>query len=262
MKETRGQQPGDTIKMVERALVVVDLLKSSKERLGVNEIAKRCDLSPSTAFRILKTLEAAGWVFQLSDDRYIPGEKISFVTEKNNLYAALGDVAGFVMQEYTAKFGQAMNLMVRDGAHCTIIQQSRTGKLIEYVPPLFSNLPFYACAGGKILLSELPVSMAEQIIHSTDMVPLTSHTITNPEEFWQTLRFTASHGYAFDDRESAENGSCIAVPVRDCEGTIIASLSFSGFVGISNTDQLLEFLPALQEASRKISQNLYRSWNW
>ena len=178
MKETRAQQQGDTIKMVERALVVVDLLKSSKERLGVNEIAKRCDLSPSTAFRILKTLEAAGWVFQLSDDRYIPGEKISFVTEKNNLYAALGDVAFFVMQEYTAKFGQAMNLMVRNGAHCTIIQQSRTGRLIEYVPPLFSDLPFYACAGGKILLSELPVSMAEQIIHSTDMVPLTSHTIT------------------------------------------------------------------------------------
>lgn len=261
MKETRVQQ-GDTIKMVERALVVVDLLKSTKERLGVNEIAKRCDLSPSTAFRILKTLEAAGWVFQLSDDRYIPGEKISFATEKNNLYAALSDVAGFVMQEYTAKIGQAMNLIVRQGAHCTIIQQSRTGKLIEYVPPLFTNLPFYACAGGKILLSELPVSMAEQIIHSTQMLPLTSHTITDPEEFWQTLRFTASHGYAFDDRESAENGSCIAVPVRDCEGTIIASLSFSGFVGITDPDQLLEFLPPLQEASRKISQNLYRSWNW
>lgn len=262
MKESRVQQQGDTIKMVERALVVLELLKTSKERLGVNEIAKRCDLSPSTAFRILKTLEASGWVFQLSDDRYIPGEKISFVTEKNNLYLALGDVAGFVMKEYTAKYGQAMNLMVREGAHCTIVQQSKTGKLIEYVPPLFSTLPFYACAGGKILLSELPVSMAEQIIASCEMVPLTAHTITDPEQFWQTLRFVAAHGYAFDDRESAENGSCIAVPIRDCEGTIIASLSFSGFVGITNTDHLLEFLPALQEASKKISQNLYRCWNW
>ena len=159
MKEDRAQ--GEIIKMVERALVVLDLLKTNKERLGVNEIAKRCDLSPSTAFRILKTLESCGWVFQLSDDRYILGQKVSFVTEKNNLYVALSDVAGFVMSEYTAKYGQAMNLMVRDGIHCTIVQQSRTGRLVEYVPPLFSNLPFYACAGGKVLLSELPISMVE-----------------------------------------------------------------------------------------------------
>ena len=94
------------------------------------------------------------------------------------------------------------------------------------------------------------------------MVPLTRHTITDPDEFWRVLRFTASHGYAFDDRESAESGSCIAVPIRDNEGTIIASLSFTGFVGIDNTDQLLEYLPALQEASKKISQTLYRCWSW
>lgn len=59
-----------------------------------------------------------------------------------------------------------------------------------------------------------------------------------------------------------KTGSCIAVPVRDNEGTIIASLSFSGFVGVQDTDELLEYLPALQEASKKISQSLYRCWNW
>ena len=261
MKEQRTSQT-DTVKMVDRALEVIDLLKTCNDRLGVNEIAKRCDLSPSTAFRILKTLEGAGWVFQLSDDRYILGEKVSFVTEKNNLYVALSDVAGFVMREYTAKYGQAMNLIVRDGLYCTIIQQSRTGKLIEYVPPLHSQLPFYACAGGKILLSELPVSLIDQILHSCQMIPLTRHTITDPESYWQALRFTATHGYAFDDRESAENGSCVAVPVRDNQGTIIASLSFSGFIGVEDPDQLLTFLPILQEASKKISQNLYRCWNW
>ena len=183
MKEQTEQQV-ETIKMVERALTVLDLLRTSKERLGVNEIAKRCELSPSTAFRILKTLEVSGWVFQLSDDRYIPGQKMSFVTEKNNLYVALSDVAGFVMKEYTAKYNQAMNLMVREGVHCNIIQQSRTGRLVEYIPPLFSSLPFYACAGGKVLLSELPVSLVEQIISSCEMVPLTSHTITSPEQFF------------------------------------------------------------------------------
>ena len=73
MKEQTEQQV-ETIKMVERALTVLDLLRTNKERLGVNEIAKRCDLSRSTDFRILKPLEISGWVFQLSDDRYIAGQ--------------------------------------------------------------------------------------------------------------------------------------------------------------------------------------------
>ncbi len=248
--------------MVERALTVLDLLRSKNERLGVNEIAKTCGLNPSTAFRILKTLEKSGWVFQLNDGRYITGQKISFVTEKNNLYLALREVAQFVMQEYTEKYGQAMNLLVRQGVHCTILQQSRTKSLVDYVPPLYSNLPIYACAGGKILLSELPIYLAEQIVSSCDMKPLTSHTITDPEQFWQALRAAAKQGYAIDNKESAENGSCIGVPIRDHEGTIIAALSFSGFIGIEDTQELQKYLPALREASEKISHSLYQCWGW
>lgn len=120
----------DKIKMVEKALNVLDLLRTKKERIGVNEIAKLCGLSPSTTFRILKTLESSGWVFQLSDGRYITGQKLSFVTEKDNLYLALREVAQFVMEPCTAKYNQAMNLMVREGVNCTILQQSRTNSQI------------------------------------------------------------------------------------------------------------------------------------
>jgi DNA-binding IclR family transcriptional regulator len=92
------------------------------------------------------------------------------------------------------------------------------------------------------------------------MEPLTQHTITDPERFWQELRKVAKTGYAFDNKESAENGSCIAVPVRNCEGDIVAALSFSGFVGVENPDDLLQYLPALQKAADEISRNLYRCW--
>lgn len=248
--------------MVEHALGVLDLIRINKEPLGVNEIAKKCELNPSTAFRILKTLEMCGWVFQLSDDRYVLGQKNGFVTEKNNLYLALSDVGALVMREYTAKYNQAMNLIIREGVHCTIIQQSRTGKLIEYIPPLFQKLPFYACGAGKVLLSEVPEIMVDQIMSSCEMIPLTSHTIVDPDKYKEALNLTSKRGYAIDDRESADSGSCIAVPVRDKDGTIIASLSFTGFIGMNGTDHLLEYLEPLKEASRKISENLYGSWDW
>jgi len=259
--EAKGTQSPETIKMVERALDVLDLLQVRHQRLGVNEIAKYCGLNPSTAFRILKTLEKSGWVFQLSDGRYITGEKISFVTEKDNLYLALSDVAHFVMEEYTAKYNQPLNLLVRHGFRCTIIEQSLTDSIVNYVPPLYSDLPIYACSGGKLLLSELPINLVEQIISSSEMRPLTPYTITEPDKLWKVLREAAVNGYACDHKESSPNGSCIAVPVRNHDGTIIAALSFSGFIGLDTPEPLLDYLPALREASEKISQSLFRCWN-
>ncbi len=248
----------NTIKMVENALSVLDILHDSDESLGVNEIAKRSGLSVSTTFRILKTLEKTRWAFQLSDDRYITGPKISFVTEKTNLYLALSDVSFFIMQDYVSRYHRAMNLMIRENDHCKILQQARTNSLVDYIPPLFSKLPIYACACGKVLLSELPLNIAEQIVSSCKMVPLTEYTITDPDLFWKNLRRAAADGYAIEHKESSENGSCIAVPIRDNKGNIIAALSFSGFVGIQNPyDTLTEYLPALNEASSKITQSLY-----
>ena len=255
-----AEQTVETIKMVERALSVLDVLRTERGRLGLNEIAKRCSIIPSTTYRILKTLELDGWVFQCSDDRYIAGEKLSFVIEKNNLFLALKDVAAFTMNAYTAKYGKAMNLIVRDGRTCYVLQQSRTKNLVDYVPPLYAALPFHACAGGKILLAEQPILIVEKLLETTELFAMTPNTITDPEVFWRELRQVAKQGYAFDNRESSENGSCIAVPVRNNEGDTIASLSFSGIMGVEDPQTLVPLVPVLHEAAKEISHNLYRCW--
>ena len=254
------KQNVETIKMVDRALEVLDILRKERSPLGVNEIAKSCELNPSTAFRILKTLEVNGWVYQCNDGRYITGQKISFVIEKNNLYLALKEVAELTMIRCTEEHGQPMNLIVREGHRCYVLQQSRTKSIVNYVPALYSELPFYACAGGKVLMSELPISLVEKLVDSCDMEPLTPYTIIDRDEFWLEVRKTAKRGYAFDHRESSDNGSCISVPVRDSEGNMIAALSFSGFVGIKDTDELLPYLPVLKEASEEITRNLFQCW--
>lgn len=258
--ETGGSEKTETIRMVESAMNVLDFLRTSREPVGVNAIAKQFRLNPSTAFRILKTLEKTGWVYQCSDSGYIPGQKLSFVTSKNNFYMALRDTAKFIMEEYTARYGMAMNLLVRCGADCEVLEQSLTKSIINYVPPIHSRLPFYACGGGKVLLSDLPEALLEQIISSRRLDALTPFTITDPDRFRAVLGEVRKNGYAIDFQESSINGSCIAVPVWDNEGTIIASLSFSGLIGISDPDKLLKYVPALREASQKITDKLYSFW--
>ena len=258
-----GKGTGSTIKMLENALKVMDALRDSKTPLGVNELAKQCTLSPSTTFRILKTLQADEWVFQFSDSGYLLGEKVSFVTEQNNMFLALKDVSGTIMQKYTNENGHAMNLMVRDGSNCTILQQSRTKNLIDYVPPIGTQLPIYACAGGKVLLSQLPIARAEQIIDAITLTAITPNTITDSDALWKNLRQVSTQGYAIENRESSLNGSCIAVPVWNSGNNAIAALSFSGFILEKDADaSLVQYLPALKKASKEISESLFTAWKF
>ena len=56
------KQKNEKVQVLERALKILDLLMNTKSTMGVNEIAKLQEITPSAAFRILKTLEAECWV--------------------------------------------------------------------------------------------------------------------------------------------------------------------------------------------------------
>ena len=248
----------DTIKMLDRALAVLDVLRTSRRPISASEIARICEITLASTDRILNTLESDNWATRCADRRFIISERLDFVIDKEPFFLALGEAALPAMEYCTETHGHAMNLVVRENAHCYVLQQSRTKNLVDYIPPLNADLPFYACASGKVLLSELPEQLLEQIFSSCEMVPLTRFTITDADVLRSELSRAAALGYAVDSKESAENGSCIAVPVRNCEGTIIAALSFSGLFGIEDPDELLPLFPVLQEVAAEISRRLYR----
>ena len=102
-EETLEREDQSTVQALERGLKSLELLMQEKRPMGVNEIAKCHGITPSAAYRILKTPESTGRSFQMSDDKYIPGEKLSFVTEKNNFHLALGEVVYPAMQELTVR---------------------------------------------------------------------------------------------------------------------------------------------------------------
>lgn len=246
-----------TVRVLEKALVILDALKAAPAPAGVNEIAKRTSVKVPTAFRLLKTLKAYGWVFQDENDKYIVGSKISFVTDKNNFYMALKEVAYYVMRKLTAKEGQAMNLVVRDQERCYILQQTRTDRIIDFVPPVGSELPMYASASGKILLAGVREPILDEILELTDLRPLTKHTITNRSALRSQLQDIRENGWALDDNESVENAFCIAVPIKDPSGETIAGLSFSGFVGGFDKKRIPTYHRVLNAAARQVAERLF-----
>ena len=251
------QQNAEKVQTLDRALKILDSLMETTHPLGVNEISKMHEINPSAAHRILKTLQVNGWVYQCENDKYILGEKIAFVTEKDNFYMALSEVAYYVMKQLTEREGFPMNLVVKQRNKYFILQQTRTTRLADYVPPIGTSLPLHASAGGKILLCELPASLQKQIVDTISLEMMTPHTICKKKDFFEELERVKNQGYALDYHESIEGCCCVGVPVRGKSREIIAALSFSGITGITSKDQLLYYLPLLKEASQEISRRLF-----
>ena len=251
MEETTG------VKVLERALNILDLLRDEAGPLGVNEIAKRCGISPATTFRLLKTLLNRGWVYQNQEEKYLLGYKITAVTEKKSFLLMLKEVSYYIMAKLSEAEQEAMNLVVRDMDRCYILGQSRTEKIVDYVPPIGTVLPFHASACGKILLSELEENILSGLLDTIDFRRMTDKTITDRAAFLEELTKIRSQGYSLDTHESQNEGFCIAVPIRSEEGEIIAALSFSGFIGYKSEIEVDYYVHLLKEASAEITQKLF-----
>lgn len=253
------KQKNEKVQVLERALKILDLLMNTKSPMGVNEIAKLQEITPSAAFRILKTLEAECWVYQCNDTKYVVGSKLSAITEQNNMYLALAEIAYPIMAKLTAQEVLPMNLVVRESFRFFILQQSRSTRYVDFIAPIGSNLPVHASGGGKVLLCELPETLLMDQLNSITFQSMTQNTITNRREFLAELEQVRKNGFALDYYESLDNTCCVAVPVRNNKNFIIAALSFSGITHVKSRNDLDYYVPLLKEAAQQISDKFYKA---
>jgi len=206
------------VQVLDRALKVMDELMHSKHPLGVNELSRKTNITPSACFRIMKTLEINGWVYQCEDDKYILGPKIGFVTEKDNLYLALSEVAYHIMRKLSEREDHPMNLVVRQNNRYFVLQQTHSSRLLDFVPPIGTNLPLHASAGGKILLCELPEVLRNDTLNNIEFERLTATTICQKNAYIEELERVRRQQYALDYGEGVDGICCIGVPVRSNQG--------------------------------------------
>jgi DNA-binding IclR family transcriptional regulator len=247
------------IKVVQKAVQIMKILVNSSQPMGVNELGKLAAMPPATVYRILRTLNSAGWIYQDNNDKYLNGSKI-FSMSRRSIYAALKEIAYYPMKRYSFAEHQALNLAVRIAEKCFILQQARTEKIVDYVPPLGAEMSLYGSACGKVLLAELPEMELEAVLREIEFKKLTDHTITQKNVFLTELQTVRQNGYALDRHESFEQGNCIALPVRNEAGQTIAALSFSGFIGDFTAQEVEYYDALLKEAAREISQKYFNFW--
>lgn len=223
--------PRDNRTAVDKAM---DLLKAFGEEattgVGVSELARRADLSKSTAFRVLASLQANGAV-QRAGNAYRLGKMIQDLgmTQESDLHARLRDALTPYLVNLYELTRQTVHLAVLQGTDVVYLNKLYGQLSVRSPSRIGGRAPSYCTAVGKVLLAHNP--SAASAVQSQELYAWTEKTITDPNVLSAELSQVRQSNLGFDREEILMGLNCVGAAVFNANGQAVAALSISGPTG-------------------------------
>ena len=239
-----------TQQSLDRALDLLDVMaKGDTVGMNISEISKLLGTTRVTASAMVQSLLQRNYIEKDEESgRYRIGYKLLELSQNYRysypfLYAAEGYV-----RVAAEKLGLRINVSVLKPPGVAVLLLSKDISLLPQMVMGYT-LPAYASACGKLLTAYADAGVIEKWIGSMEFVSYTANTIPNAEKLWTELERIRREGIAFEDQELVLRRCCIAAPIRNLSGKVIAAVSFSmsreRFV--EEREQLVEELQLLSE---------------
>ncbi|MEV6108007.1 IclR family transcriptional regulator [Streptomyces sp. NPDC051940] len=243
---------------VERAMAVLGVFLGGHPELRVSDVVRMTGLGTSTASRLLATLESL---------EFVERDGISGLYRLGTAPITLGGVAvnhhpvhreaRQLAQELAARLGLGANVAIRHGATLLYLLNFEGRHAPRNTVLTGQRKPLHATGLGKCLLLALTQEERRELLPEERLHGFTPSTITTHTELDKELEVSARRGYATEVEELAYGRSCVAAPVRDRAGTIVAAISISGPLSTVALDRREEELArAAIEAADSISVGL------
>lgn len=217
---------------VERALDLLEYLARHPGEHGVRSLGAALELSPSTVFRLLETLEQTGFVRQnAATDKYAIGIKAVQLGISALGALDITAIAPASLRALAAETGESAFLAVRDDTELVYLLKEEGHYSIRTTALLGSRRPLHCTGLGKAFLATMSAAEVAGLLQRAGMPRLTAQTITELGALWEELAHIRARGYATDREEIEEGLACVAAPIRDYRGETIAAVSMAGPVG-------------------------------
>jgi DNA-binding IclR family transcriptional regulator len=221
----RARTPtGRRVAAVERAIAVLDELARESAELGTNELARRIGVNPSTASRLLSTLEAGRLVEHVpASGRYRLGLRL---LELGNAALARLDVrtvARVELEHLAEETGETATLSVPGERDAVTVDFVQSAASVQSVARLGRPSVAHATAAGKILLAfgdvPLPTGRLERF---------TPRTLTDARKLAAELERVRAQGWAEAAGERERDLNALAAPIFGADGRLAGILGLQG----------------------------------
>jgi DNA-binding IclR family transcriptional regulator len=247
------------IPALKRAFDVLELFLKEPRPMTVPEIVARLNLPRTTAHEIVGTMVSSGYLHRDDDraNKVFLGFKLF---ELGGVYAANFDLIAEgrqVAAEVVEICDETVQMAVREGTEAIFIAKVDSSKAVRLVSTVGARLPAHCTAVGKMLLSSLPETEIIRLYgENAPLQKMTANSITSISNLLQELEAIRQRGLAYDDCESNEDVRCVAAPIYNNRGEMIAAMSTSVPVTRMNMSKQDELAKLIRKAAEELSRRL------
>lgn len=210
---------------VTRTGTVLTLFTSSAPEWGVTEAARALGMRKSNAHEMLASLASIGLLQRTVDGRYRLGWRLLTLTHRLLQGSGFEQQARITVAQIARALQVPSTVGAWDGRRVVCIASSSPPGA-----PVLANgarLPGHSSALGKVLMASVPVDLVSDCVRRYGLPALTTFTVREERHFLQQLKEVRQRGLGIDQEETVEGTMCIAAPVLDEEGSVVAAISVS-----------------------------------
>jgi IclR family transcriptional regulator, KDG regulon repressor len=249
--------PEKSVQTLDRALDIIELLSGEREGLGVTEIGQRIGLHKSTVHRLINALADRGYIEKdIKQGNYKLGLKLVEISSLFLKKLELKTEAEPYLRRLAGLAGQPVHLGILSDKDVIYIEKVEPVNSIRMYSQIGRRVPAYCSALGKVLLSGLDNKELKSLVGGIEFKRYTPNTIGSKEALLKEIDKVRKCSWAIDDEEYEAGIRCIAAPVFDYTGKMIAAISTSGERKSAYKESDEELSKQVMEAALSISKRM------
>ena len=247
-----------TVKSLVKALKILEVLAEGEESAyTLTQLSRHLHLHISTVHRLLVNLVRHGLIEEASGSR---GYQLSFKVLRMGLRVL--DRLDFRLA--AEPLLRELNQQTKETVHLAILQETRAISIEKFGSPQPVGLdarpgevmPLHCTGVGKTLLAYQGRDLLNKVARTAGFPRFTPHTITSLANLKKELERIREQGYALDQGEAVEGLCCVAGPVFDHTGRVVAAFSVAGPATRITPPRLPEIAHLVCATSQQISFRL------
>jgi len=235
------------VRSIRRALDILSLLTEDTPVVSIRDITEATGLPKTTVLRLVHTLEQSSLLWA-TPAGYMAGPGLWRWAYLALRSWQLPPDTQATMRELGARHQETVNLYVLRDIYRVCVAQQESPRALRHVVRVGDELPLWAGASSKVLLSDAPEALLARVARRSP----------DGESHLEALRAWAADarrdGYAVSHGEREQGLSAVAVPVNGRSGTVVAALALSGPTLRFTEERVAEFTADLKRAALQMSE--------
>ena len=247
-----------TSNAVERAFSILEIISESSQGLSNSDISRRLKVPKSSASYILRVMEKRGYLTRGEGGKYRLGFKIMSLSHQQSAHIDVREVAKPILEKFVEKSRMSeAHLAVLDNGRAVYVEKVEAeNSFIKMDIWVGHRLPVHTTAIGKVLVANLSDEEIVKILTLRGMEKKTRKSIVSQTKFLQEIAKVREHGAAIDNEENSANVRCLAAPIFDANGAVVAALGTSSTILQLDETNLPKIIELVKDAARKVSEEL------